>query len=210
MRLGIAAGWQPPPAAARVAAAAPPPPAYGRIVAAPRVSGDNATAGDCVETGCYNAVQTALARAGDLAPLPNCAVLRLYSQLTGYVSGNPATDNGTDPAAMFAWWQTNQIAGYRLVQAIPLPASDQATLRATIARAGGIACVLNLSTANQNQRVLTPDGVPGSWGKHFVWLDGYDGRIISGTSWGEAFYLDESYFDQNFVISVTELALVAE
>jgi len=207
MRLGIRAGWQRPTPVPRIGAAAAPPPAYSRIVAAPRISGDNTTAGDCVETGCFNAVQTALARAGIFTPLADAAVLALYSRLTGYVPGNAATDNGTDPDVMFAWWQGNPIAGYRLVSATPLDPRDGGGIRGAISRAGGVAAILALSTENQNQRVLMPDGVPGSWGRHFVWLDGYDGGIISGTSWGRPFYLDGAYFDHGFVIGVYELAI---
>jgi hypothetical protein len=84
---------------------------------------------------------------------------------------------------------------------------DLAAIRRAIVGTGGAAVVLNLSVENQNQPILLPEGQPGSWGRHFVWLDSYEARVFSGTSWGAPFYLDESYFAASFVLAAYELVL---
>ena len=210
MRLGIHPGWVPPAAPERLSLTKPPP-AYSRIVSTPRVAGQNDRIGDCFPTACLNGVETTIcARLGESAQimaLPDELAVVAYEGMTGYVPGQPATDQGTDPEAGFAWWQKNAIAGYRLVKAAPIDPKAQADIRHIIATSLGVLLCISLSTDNQNQRVLTPVGEEGSWGGHAVWMDGYDGALTSGTSWGEPFYLDQSFFDAGWVMAAYALTL---
>jgi hypothetical protein len=207
MRLGIHPGWKPKPAPARVGAGPAAPVAYSRIMYAPRVEGQNSKIGDCFPTACANAIQTYLARANLGIVLHDADAVDAYEGMTGYNPAIPATDQGTNPDAGFAWWQANAIAGYKLAGITSIPTEDEDELRHAIA-AGGVLLCVQLATEQQNQRVWTATGTPGSWGGHAIFCDGYDGEIYSITSWGEAFYIDRSYFTTpGYVVGAYALAI---
>lgn len=195
-RMKLGCRWQPGDIPIRASAnLTPPPGAYGRMPNAPRVEGNNDTISDCVETAAANAVQTALARAGSTTPISNAYVVSLYSAITGYRPGAPATDQGTDPHALFRWWKQNPIAGYKLADAAAFEPTAEDAIRWQIDRAGGVMLVVALSVEQQNQREWRPTGTPGSWGYHAVWADSYDGGLTFATSWGEMIPISRAYFE---------------
>ncbi len=208
MKLGIRAGWKPDPVPARAAAAAYPA-AYSRIVSTPRVTGDNTRLSDCFPTACCNAVEDWVYRLNDRCDItvPDADAIAAYEGMAGYVPSDPATDLGTVPSTGLAWWMNNPIAGYRLKMATPINPQAEADLRSAISRGPVLLC-MELSVENQNQRVLTGVGTPGSWGGHAVCVDGYDGEITSGTSWGEPFYLDRSFFAVGMAVAAYALDLI--
>ncbi len=210
MRLG--SRWDRAAASPIVAGAAQPklPGAYGRVSACPRVSGNNQTLGDCVETAAANAAQTAMARKSVYGAISNAYVVGLYSAIAGYRPGDPASDQGTDPNALLAYWQTMPIAGYRLAGAARLDPQAEPELRTAIIRSGGVMLIVALSVEQQNQRVWMPVGTPGSWGEHAVWCDSFDGGLSFATSWGEDMPIDRSYFEApGFVLGAYSFDLVA-
>jgi len=209
MKLGVHKNWSPVAPAQRVAAAPQktlPPFAYSRVMPTPRVLGHNDLVGDCVPTGCCQAVQTLLGRAGNFTPLSNDLPLAIYSEVTGYNPAEPNTDQGTDPNAMFDWWKQNAIAGYRLAGATVIDIADYA-LESAVAENGFVCGVVALSLEQQNQIDWTAAGTPGSWGMHFIVFDQYDGDT-GFTKWGSSGWLDGSMFTQGFVqqLYVLELA----
>lgn len=208
MKLGCR--WHGAPAApGRRVATIVPPVAYSRILGTPRVAGHNDLVGDCVETAACNAVQTEMAKAGMSRPqIANDLAVTLYSRITGYTARDPASDQGTDPDALFAWWRQNSIAGYGLRQIVPVDPKFEADIRHVISRAGGIFLVLALGLAQQNQLVWTAAGTPGSWGYHAVWADSYDGALTFATSWGEAKPIDRGFFVAGFVAAAYALDIV--
>jgi hypothetical protein len=210
MKLGCR--WQgAPEPVSRRAATVLPPAAYSRILGTPRVQGHNDVIGDCVETAACNAVQTAMARAGVSGPqISNDLAVTLYSQITGYAALNPASDRGTDPRELFAWWCENPIASYRLKQVTPVDPQSEADIRHVVSGAGGIFLVLALGLAQQNQLVWAAGGTPGSWGYHAVWADDYEGALTTCTSWGEAKPMDRSFFAAGFVAAAYALDLAAQ
>lgn len=170
-RMKLGCRWQPgdaPPVAVTAAHVPDVPDAWGRCQA-PRISGDNATLGDCVETAAANAVQTVMARAGLTGAIHNSYVVDLYSRIAGYRPGEPATDCGTNPADLFAWWRTNPIGGYRLCGVTRLEPVAEAAIREAIVKTGGVLLVVALSVEQQAQTTWQPIGTPGSWGYHAVW-----------------------------------------
>ena len=207
MKLGCR--WQGAPAVtAERAATSLPPVAYSRIIGTPRVAGHNEQVGDCVETAACNAVQTVMADRGLSAPqISNGLAVTLYSQITGYTALDPASDRGTDPNELFAWWRQNTIAGYGLKQAVAIDPKSEPEMRHVISAAGGIFLVLALGLAQQNQLVWSDAGTPGSWGYHAVWADDYDGALTSCTSWGEAKVMDRGFFAAGFVVGAYALDL---
>jgi hypothetical protein len=183
---------------------------YMRITMAPRIMGNNDLIGDCVETAAANAVQTKYARNGTYGPISNGYVEGLYSAITGYVPGNPSTDLGTDPNALFYYWQSTRIGMYRLASAIRLNPQSEPDIRTAIVETGGVMLIVELATEQQNQRVWMPAGVPGSWGGHAVWADSFAGALTFSTSWGEAMPIDRSFFKEpGFVVGAYRLELEA-
>jgi len=189
--------------------ARPAPAAWSRIVGTPRVEGDNSVIGDCVETAGFNCVQTAFARKGVMNPLPNAAVPGIYSAITGWNAAIPSSDRGTDPEAFFNWWKLNQIGGHTLADLSRIDPRNKTKIRECIAHDGGVFLIVALATENQNERIWTASGTPGSWGNHCVWADGYEGDLTISTSWGEEQPVDGSYFDKGFVIAVYTAQLSA-
>jgi len=186
------------------------PSAYGRIVSTPLVAGYNQSIGDCFPTGCTNAVQTLLGRAGNYTPISDDVAVQAYEGMTNYIPSDPATDQGTDPTQGFTWWASNPIAGYKLQSINSISPVSEGEIRSTIAMIGGVLLCVELSVANQNQRVWMPDGQAGSWGGHAIWCDQYDGDVYRVTSWGDSFYISRDFFNTSgFVIGVWGLNLIA-
>ena len=210
MKLGVRRSAAPRLPDRRARATMAPVAAWSRVEATPRITGQNDQIGDCVPTACANAIETAMGSAGIFdAVIPNGDVIAAYSAVTGYSPQNPASDQGTDPAAMFGWWQSNDLFGHRLVEAAAVDPRDPSAIRETIQSHGGVFLTIGLSLENQNQRVWMPDGTSGSWGHHAIWADEFDGGILFCTSWGEVQPIDWRYVSGGFVDSAFALTLQA-
>ncbi|MDD2878703.1 MAG: hypothetical protein PHZ23_15910 [Acidiphilium sp.] len=184
--------------------------AWSRIVGTPRLSGDNTVLGDCVPTACANAVQDAMAGAGDYGPIHQSVIVDTYSAVTGYTPGDPASDQGTDPSSMWGWWQQHDIAGYRLRKATPIDPQSEYAVRKTIETSGGVILIVALSIEQQTQVEWLPVGTPGSWGYHCVWVDEYTGRLSFATSWGRVTPIHQDYLaSPGFTVGAFALDLVA-
>ncbi len=209
MKLGCR--WQPgdaPPVVVTASHVPKVPGAWGRCDA-PRISGDNATLGDCVETAAANAVQTALARADLPGRIQNGYVVDLYQRIAGYVPGQPATDRGTNPADLWRYWEATPIGGYRLAGVSGIAPVAEAAIREAIIETGGVFLVVALSVEQQAQFVWEPVGTPGSWGYHALWADSFDGALTFATSWGANLPIDRSFFTTpGFVQGVFQLNLI--
>lgn len=73
---------------------------------------DNDTLGDCVIAcmGHVEGILTGNANGGNPLILSNSEVISLYSAISGYVPGNPSTDNGCDPQTALNYWQQNGLS----------------------------------------------------------------------------------------------------
>jgi len=143
-----------------------------------------------------NAIVTQLGRVGEKFEVTDEDALELYERQGGYVLGDPTTDRGTDPVALFDYWRNNVVAGTILYSVARVDHTSEAEVRGTIVSTGGVYLTLNLSIDQQNQRVWMPGpNPPGSWSGHAVWADGYSGEYTAITSWGEEEWIDRSYFE---------------
>jgi len=183
--------------------------AWSRIVGTPRLAGDNTVIGDCVPTACANAVQDAMAAAGNYAPIPQAEIVRVYSAVTGYVPGDSASDQGTQPSDMWNWWQQHDIAGYKLRKATPIDPQSEYAVRKTIETTGGVILIVALSLEQQTQTEWLPIGTPGSWGYHCIWVDSYVGGLSFATSWGQMTPIHQTYLQNpGFTVGAFALDLV--
>jgi hypothetical protein len=210
MRLGVR--WNPDTFSPITLFGAMPQPigAYDRIESTPRVTGHNDQIGDCFPTACTNAVQTFLARAkGITVPISDEVPVATYTGMAGYNAADPATDQGTDPIAGFAWWQANPIAGYKLGVATAIAANDEDSIRHAISTRGGVLLLVNLAIQQQQPGIWRASGYPGTWGRHALWADTFIGALTRATTWGEDQGIDRSFFQQGFVLGAYALDLVA-
>ena len=157
----------------------------------------NDTLNDCVEAAMGHAIQifTYDARppaspAGSRAS--DATIEALYSTVTGYVPGNPATDVGSTIDAGLAYWQVQGIAGHKLT-ACPFIISYQTGLiRQAINWFGLIDIGVELPISAQAQiggiwdvppGGATGDGAVGSWGGHSFVVGGFDATYLYGVPW---------------------------
>lgn len=183
-------------------------PAWSRIVGTPRILGGNDRIGDCAIVAGFNAIQTKLARQNNYTALPEDLPPKIYGEITGYNPANPATDQGTDPEAFFAWWQENAICGHKLSAFTRLNPRDSRGIRNSIASLGIYLCVslpVELEMADEWRAI----GMPGSWGGHAVWADGYEADETNATSWGQNIPIEQSFFTDGFVGAAFSLEIVS-
>jgi hypothetical protein len=209
MKLGIHKSWVPKNGLRTVTRSTPLSPAiaYGRIQGTQRIEGFNDSVGDCMPTGIINGVIDFLAVQGaPMSTVPNSLALDIYSDVTGYVNGDPTTDNGTDPDQFFAWWKQNPILGWKLSTVNLIDPKNENEVKNVIEGVGFAGLVLDLTVAQQNQIIwdATPQDPP--WGYHYVNADGYDGPYTA-TSWGLEKLVNQSFFDAGQVVQVYEYIL---
>lgn len=183
---------------------------YSRIIGTSRVKGHNDEVGDCVPTAACNLITTYLARKGHQVIIPDDLPVFIYSAVTGYNSSDPATDQGTDIDQFFSWWKINSIYGFKLKEKIDINPQDEALIKHTIetSESGSVLVISNLSLNQQNERVWTGDGEPGSWGRHCTVSDSYEGALYNFTTWGVGQPVDRSFFNQGFVTNVYNISLI--
>jgi len=205
MKLGLPKLWKPKLIPARPAInLAVPPNAFGRMQNAQRIEGFNMSIGDCMPTGIINGVIDFLVRRGTpMSIVPNVLAQDVYSAVTGYVKGDPSTDNGTDPDQFFAWWKVNPILGWKLNTVTLIDPRNDYLVKGRLSAVGWLGAVLDLTVDQQNQIVWSASPSAPQWGYHYVNVDGYDGPYTA-TSWGLEQFIDESFFDGGQVAQVYE------
>src|ERR1019366_7892160 len=67
----------------------------------------NADIGDCVVASRYHGLATATGNAGDLFHASKDAIIKVYSDIGGYVPGNAAADGGLDEVTPHNYWLKN-------------------------------------------------------------------------------------------------------
>lgn len=194
-----------------------PPPASVNFYAAVGEWGTlgNLTVGDCVEACAGHATLQFTTYAGTLKVPTEAEAIRLYSDITGYVPGDEATDQGTlviGPGSLMEYWvKTGIVFGgarsfARAFARLKLTVPD---LQQAIHYFGGIALGINLP-----ESIVAGDAIPYMWrnpagpvaGGHCVWLDGYEtiGETLcfDFISWGARYRMTDG-----FLLGVTEEAV---
>lgn len=93
----------------------------------------NDTLGDCVIAcgGHVTGVETG--NAGDLYHATLNEIVEQYSEIAGYVPGNPATDNGTNITdALNYWTKTGMVNGVKLLGYVSVDATNQAEVESAM------------------------------------------------------------------------------
>lgn len=154
----------------------------------------------------------------------DAAVEAMYSAITGYQPGNPATDNGAVVLDVLNYWRQIGLAGHRIMAYAAVNPGHLLEVQASIYLFGGMYLGVQLPASAQDQDVWTvPDGGPvrggevGSWGGHAVPVMAYDTEGLTCITWGAtkrmswAFfqtYCDEAYavLSPDWIIAATQVA----
>lgn len=177
----------------------------------------NDSAGDCVFAAFGHAVMLWTAAAGKLRQVSAADALAAYSAVTGYVPGDPSTDNGTDPQAALQWWlqrglvlggELDRIAGFCSVSPTRDDESKWAIWRLGLVNSG-LALPSAIQPAFADNKVvwdippgqpLAGEWAPGSLGGHDIIDVGWDAEGVIFISWGERFKrtwaFDRAYADE--------------
>lgn len=171
----------------------------------------NDTLGDCTCAAAGHMIECWTANLGDAFTPSSAQIVAAYSATSGYVPGDPATDNGAVELDVLNYWRQQGIAGHKIDAYAAFDPRNAECGRQAIALFGGAYIGLALPLFAQQQDVwdvpslwfrLRGQSVPGSWGGHAVPVLAYDSSGLTCITWGakkrmtwEFFvqYCDEAY-----------------
>lgn len=156
--------------------------------------------------------QVLTANSNIMQTMPDDAILKAYSAVSGYDPQTGANDNGCNVLDVLKYWQKTGVGGYKVEAYAGVTPQSQREVMDTIYLFGGIYLGVALPLAWQDskewdypikikawQRHLYQ---PGSWGGHAIIGVAYDSHGVTVISWGEkilctwaAFnkYMEEAY-----------------
>jgi len=156
----------------------------GKVPAFPMFGNDEL--GDCVIAAAGHLIQDWTANAESLCTPSENQILAAYEDVSGYVAGDPSTDNGCVMLDALKYWRNTGIGGHKIDAFVSVDITNQAEVKQAIWLFGGCFVGLNLPiTAQQTfpgingcpvwdvPQDTTGDGAPGSWGGHCVPLVAY-------------------------------------
>jgi len=200
------------PALGVYTAALPPPPpeiSYSGSLRQLGAMANNVT-GDCTCAACGHAIQLWTSMVSTETVVPDAAILDMYSKVSGYVIGDPNTDNGAVASEVLLYWYKNPLANHALSGFASIRPGNRTSIRDAIYLFG--VCYLGIQlplSARYTATWVLPQGQPttgdwepGSWGGHAVPAVDYDQNGITVISWGRLLraswdwldaYMDEGY-----------------
>ena len=157
--------------------------------------------GDCVEAAAGHIINQSRFYAGLPGRVTQADVIAAYSGATGYIPGNPNTDNGTDMFSFCKYWQNTGIGGHKIIAYIEVDWTDDAEVQLAIDLFGNTFTGIALPTSAQGQNAWTvteggiysPNGQPGGWGGHGIPL--FAGSQITDTcaTWGTTLKMSKNF-----------------
>ena len=168
----------------------------------------NDSLGDCTAAAAAH-VETAFSQFGQGAPIvpSNADVISFYSGSTGYVPGNPSTDQGGDMQTVLKYWNQTGIAGHKLAAYFAVDPKDFEEMRAALYLFGnlyiGFSCTQGFENAFNKGTVFDVVRRDRVLGGHAVAVHQITKNgNIKGSTWGGYFemtpaawtaYVDEPY-----------------
>lgn len=145
--------------------------------------------GDCTCAAAGHAIQIWSSNANREVTVSDADVVAAYSAITGYSPNDPSTDNGAVELDVLNYWRQTGIGGHKIAGFVKLEPKNTSHIESAIALFGGTYIGLGLPISAQNQNVWSvvggPDGEPGSWGGHAVYVVEYDAHGLTCITWGQ-------------------------
>lgn len=126
--------------------------------------------------------------------IPDWTIKAYYSHWDGWnPQDSEATDNGGVEADVLRLWRGSTFdidgVGHNLKAYASVNPQNLVHVMQTIEIFGGIYVGIRLPLSAQNQDVWdashTPEGEPGSWGGHAIWVPKYDEHGLTCVTWGQ-------------------------
>lgn len=165
----------------------------------------NDVLGICTAAGLSHLEQVwALNTHGKMNTLPDDKIIDFYSATTGYVRGDPNTDQGGNELDILKQWLKTPglLGGYSLTGFAPFRAKGLNSIKDAIFICGGAYLGINLPKTILRQGDLwyvpaqgpVGDGAPGSLGGHAVNAVAYNSRHIVFVSWGSLYKMTWDFY----------------
>jgi len=154
--------------------------------------------GDCTIAGVAHAVQVWTLMKGQEVTVPDSTVLHYYEQWDGYNPSNPKSDDGGDELNVLKDWRKQGFSGNPLQAFADPDPQDELHVKQAIMLFGGLYIGLQLPISAQTQDVWDvasgPNGQPGSWGGHAVFVPDYDPQTLTCITWGQLKKMTWAFF----------------
>ena len=154
---------------------------------------------DCIFAGFGHYKQcTSVNASGVQAVVTTDQVLGWYSDVKGFVKGDPSTDNGAYPIEALNYFvDCKEIAAYARVNL-----ADPACVARAVNLFGGMYTVVTMPTAWKKSVVwgagpnLSGVWAPGSWGNHCLYTPDYNSSMtLNSVSWGTMYPITEDGYE---------------
>lgn len=148
----------------------------------------NDNLGDCTIAGVAHAIQVWTLSKGNEVTVPDSTVQQYYEKWDGYDPNNPASDQGGVELDVLNDWRQQGFSDHPLRAFADPDPQDTLHVKQAIALFGGLYIGLRLPISAQTQNVwdvdTSPNGQPGSWGGHCVFVPDYDANGLTSITWG--------------------------
>lgn len=168
----------------------------------------NDTLGDCTIASAAHMVLSASTNNEAPKTISDADIQTAYSAVSGYVAGDPSTDNGAVELDVLNYWRQTGIGGDKIEAYAAIDLSEnEALIKQAIWLFGGIYIGVDLPLSAQDQDVWNITGAdaanghligrnqPGSWGGHAIPVLGYDTQAYQCVTWGAAKWMTKAWFD---------------
>jgi hypothetical protein len=152
---------------------------------------DNDVLGCCTISGIAHSLQVFSANVGDEIAVTDAEVLQYYEAWCGYNPSEPSTDQGGIELDVLNSWKQQEFAGHALIAYADVDHGDIDQVKRAIWLFGGLYIGVSLPSSAQSQVgsvwdvAPNPEGKPGNWGGHCVFVTGYDADGLTCITWGK-------------------------
>lgn len=150
--------------------------------------------GDCTIAGLDRLVEIWTKNStGSEVQIADSATLAAYETVSGYVPGNPATDNGATMLDALNLFRNSGVGGHTLYAYAAVPPTNPRQMKQAIWLMGGVYVGLQLPLSAMSQTM--PGGMwtmtgrgwqsrPGTWGGHAATICGFTPSFLYIVPWG--------------------------
>ena len=161
--------------------------------------------GDCLAAYAAHHYMVITAHTGKLVVPDIADVIKFYSGFSGYVPGDPSTDNGGYFTDMYNYWQTVGLAGFKIDGWAQIDTKDYAKRQIAIRLFLGCGIGVRLPQSAQTQFMAAQnweyDGTPGDDG-HAILESGEGSEGHNFETWGKGDQKASNAWDQAYTDEV--------
>jgi len=158
---------------------------------------------DCTCAAAGHHIQQWSFYAGDEYIPTDDQILAAYEVLSGYIPGNPETDNGCYILDVLNYWRNVGIAGHKIAAYVSVDHAYRQEVMEAIQMFGGVylGIELPLSARGMNKwfvadgGIVTEEGFPGGWGGHAVSAFAASPKTVTCVTWGSTLKMSWNFFE---------------